>query len=93
MAVSVDNDEFKADVIALEDIKASIDIDNEKGNTGPNYTPEELKNVIRKLDWHLMPLCFLMYTFSVLDVSIDSSPLTPVTFDEEKAQSTDFSRG
>ncbi|KAJ5263389.1 hypothetical protein N7478_010994 [Penicillium angulare] len=69
MAVTMDNDEFKADVIALEDIKASVDIDNEKGNPEPNYTPEELKNVLRKLDWHLMPLCFLMYTFSVLDRS------------------------
>ncbi|KAJ9637478.1 hypothetical protein H2204_004902 [Knufia peltigerae] len=31
------------------------------------YTEEEAKAVIRKLDWHILPLCFILYTFSVLD--------------------------
>lgn len=67
MTTLPDNDEFKGSCIALEDIKAGDD--KEQGISEPQYTPEELKAVIRKLDWHLMPLCFLMYTFSVLDVS------------------------
>lgn len=34
-----------------------------------SYTPEEKRKVIRKLDFNLIPLCFLLYTFSVLDRS------------------------
>lgn len=33
------------------------------------YTVEEEESVIRKLDWHLMPLIFVLYSFSVLDRS------------------------
>ncbi|KAH8894383.1 MFS general substrate transporter [Thozetella sp. PMI_491] len=33
------------------------------------FSPDEVKRVIRKLDLHLMPLCFVLYTFSVLDRS------------------------
>ena len=33
------------------------------------FSPEERRKVIRKLDLWLMPLCFLLYTFSVLDRS------------------------
>jgi hypothetical protein len=32
-------------------------------------TPEDEAAVIRKLDWHIMPLLFLFYTLSVLDRS------------------------
>ncbi|KUJ22189.1 MFS general substrate transporter [Mollisia scopiformis] len=32
-------------------------------------TPEERRRVVRKLDLHLLPLCFILYTFSVLDRS------------------------
>ena len=32
-------------------------------------TPEEEAAVIRKLDWHLMPFVFLLYTLAVLDRS------------------------
>lgn len=31
------------------------------------YTEEDVKRVVRKLDWHILPFCFLLYTFSVLD--------------------------
>lgn len=31
------------------------------------YTEEDAKRVLRKLDWHILPFCFLLYTFSVLD--------------------------
>lgn len=37
--------------------------------TALDYTPEEAKVIIRKLDWHILPLCFVLYTFSVLDRS------------------------
>lgn len=33
------------------------------------YSPEEVARVVRKLDWHILPLCFVLYTFSVLDRS------------------------
>jgi hypothetical protein len=35
----------------------------------PNYTKQEEDAVIRKLDWHLMPLIFVLYSLSVLDRS------------------------
>lgn len=66
MAASSENtSEVKPDAIAR------VNVDPEKDETPPavDYTPEELKKVIRKLDWHLQPLCFVLYTFSVLDVS------------------------
>ena len=31
------------------------------------YTDEEANKVLRKLDWHILPFVFLLYTFSVLD--------------------------
>lgn len=43
--------------------------DQEKALPEVQYSPEELKRVIWKLDIYLMPICFLLYTFSVLDVS------------------------
>lgn len=76
--MTVDNDELKAECIALENVEAGLD--HEKGPPVPEYTPEELKAVIRKLDWHLMPLCFLLYTFSVLDVSFLGPISLPKTF-------------
>lgn len=33
------------------------------------FTKEEEEAVIRKLDWHLMPLIFTLYSISVLDRS------------------------
>jgi len=33
------------------------------------FTHEEEEAVIRKLDWHLMPLIFVLYSLSVLDRS------------------------
>ena len=35
--------------------------------TAPRYTKEEEAAVIRKLDLHLIPLLFLLYSLSVLD--------------------------
>ena len=55
----------KADTTALENIESN----HEKVTQEVEYTPEELNIVVRKLDFNLMPLCFLLYTFSVLDVS------------------------
>ena len=38
-------------------------------NLAPRYTRKEEDVVIRKLDWHLMPLIFVLYSLSVLDRS------------------------
>ena len=35
----------------------------------PQYTKQEEDAVVRKLDWHLMPLIFVLYSLSVLDRS------------------------
>jgi hypothetical protein len=35
----------------------------------PQYSKKEENAVIRKLDWHLMPLIFVLYSLSVLDRS------------------------
>jgi len=35
----------------------------------PRFSPEEEAAVIRKLDWYLMPLIFILYSLSVLDRS------------------------
>lgn len=58
-------------------------IENEKGETltyedtsqypqaasQSDVTEKETAAVVRKLDWHILPLCFILYTFSVLDRS------------------------
>lgn len=41
----------------------------ENGGIQHPYTEDEKRKVVRKLDLHLLPFCFLLYTFSVLDVS------------------------
>jgi hypothetical protein len=53
----------------IEDI-AKDDSGNFKAEVHPSrFTKEEEESVIRKLDWHLMPLIFILYSFSVLDRS------------------------
>ena len=37
--------------------------------THPEALQTEVARVVRKLDWHILPLCFVLYTFSVLDRS------------------------
>ena len=34
-----------------------------------SYDAKDVARVVRKLDLHLLPLCFILYTFSVLDRS------------------------
>jgi hypothetical protein len=56
------SDTEKADIYMSEDVKgASPDV------TRPTYTQAEEDAVIRQLDWHLMPLIFVLYSLSVLD--------------------------
>lgn len=49
--------------------KLSADYHNyiDKPTVEVSYTQEEANKVIRKLDWHLMPLIFVLYSLSVLD--------------------------
>jgi sugar phosphate permease len=56
--------------IALEE-KAQSDNIEELSDSPPtiSYTAEEKRKVIRKLDFNLVPLCFALYTLSVLDRS------------------------
>lgn len=65
MAESSIASQEKPDVVAAENPVQ----DSEKATPPLEYTPEELNKVIWKLDLFLMPICFVLYTFSVLDVS------------------------
>ena len=40
-----------------------------RARTIQSYDAKEVAKVVRKLDLHLLPLCFILYTFSVLDRS------------------------
>lgn len=44
---------------------ASVNVQDAKPS--PSFTIEEENRVYRKLDWHLMPLLFVLYSLSVLD--------------------------
>jgi hypothetical protein len=59
------------DVEDIDDIEASNpDVQSSKVvERVPRFTSEEEEAVIRKLDWHLMPLIFTLYSISVLDRS------------------------
>lgn len=65
---SLSTDEEKIDHQNVEDVEAVK-------HEGPaevrlsQFTKEEEEAVIRKLDWHLMPLIFVLYSLSVLDRS------------------------
>ena len=52
----------KAEVITTEDVAASS-----RPGRAPSFTKEEEDKVIRKLDWNIMPLVFVLYSLSVLD--------------------------
>lgn len=72
MTSPVVDEELKAECITLEHVDTNLGKENSFPE--PDYTPGELKKVLRKLDFHLLPLCFLLYTFSVLDVRCPPSP-------------------
>jgi len=56
------------DLSEVELKTSKSDDDSGLGRTS-RFTIEEENAVIRKLDWHLMPLIFVLYSFSVLDRS------------------------
>lgn len=55
----------KVDSENIEDVK----IESQPQARISRFTKEEEEAVIRKLDWHLMPLIFVLYSISVLDRS------------------------
>lgn len=59
------------DVNGIQDKSESVMIEDVEKTPSQNvvYSPEEVRKVVRKLDLYLMPLCFTLYTFSVLDRS------------------------
>jgi hypothetical protein len=57
----------KRDIVHEENLPKSSTVDGYVPETAPRYTPEEEARVIRKLDWNMIPLLFLLYTLSVLD--------------------------
>jgi hypothetical protein len=65
---SSSTDEEKAEHRNLEDIEA-VKHERPAEARVSQFTKEEEEAVIRKLDWHLMPLIFVLYSLSVLDRS------------------------
>ena len=43
------------------------EVDNVEAAENQPFHADEIKRVVRKLDFNLLPLCFVLYTFSVLD--------------------------
>jgi hypothetical protein len=63
---SSSTEEEKVEYSNFEDVEA---VKQEEQARLSQFTKEEEEAVIRKLDWHLMPLIFVLYSFSVLDRS------------------------
>jgi hypothetical protein len=63
---SSSTDEEKVENLNIEDVEGAK---QEERVRLSRFTKEEEEAVIRKLDWHLMPLIFVLYSFSVLDRS------------------------
>lgn len=64
-----DHSDEKDGIQTIEDVGAK-----EAGGRGnvivhTTFTPEEEKRIISKLDWHIMPFIFLLYSLSILDRS------------------------
>ncbi|CZR70050.1 related to nicotinamide mononucleotide permease [Phialocephala subalpina] len=53
----------------IEDVAREKEVPKEVQVRISRFTKEEEEAVIRKLDWHLMPLIFVLYSLSVLDRS------------------------
>lgn len=62
-------DDEKIDHENIEDVAREKDVPKEVQVRLSRFTKEEEEAVIRKLDWHLMPLIFVLYSLSVLDRS------------------------
>lgn len=56
----------KPEIANIEDVERQKEQVEARLN---RFTHEEEEAVIRKLDWHLMPLIFVLYSLSVLDRS------------------------
>jgi hypothetical protein len=59
------SEDEKVDFENIEDVKSEPQNQTQEAR----FTKEEEEAVIRKLDWHLMPLIFVLYSLSVLDRS------------------------
>lgn len=60
----------KQDVVQAEDVE-----DLQKADEELWYTQEEANRVIRKLDWRIMPLIFVLYSLSILDRLVKQEPV------------------
>jgi hypothetical protein len=63
---SSSKDEEKPELANIEDVERQKELVEARLS---RFTKEEEEAVIRKLDWHLMPLIFVLYSLSVLDRS------------------------
>lgn len=62
-------DDEKTDHERIEDVAQDSNLPEEVQARLSRFTKGEEEAVIRKLDWHLMPLIFVLYSLSVLDRS------------------------
>lgn len=58
----------RGEVIDVKDDQTILGFDAERMQARAALTAEEEKKLIRRIDWHLMPLCSLIFLFKNLDV-------------------------
>jgi hypothetical protein len=52
------------------------DVEESRRQALAALTPQEEKKLLRRIDWHLMPLCSLIFMFKNLDVDNVRSQMT-----------------
>ncbi|TRX87827.1 hypothetical protein FHL15_011286 [Xylaria flabelliformis] len=65
------DDFYRAARGEVADVKGDqtiLGFDNERMRARTSLTAEEEKSLLRRIDWHLMPLCSLIFLFKNLDV-------------------------
>lgn len=65
--------------VDMTDDQAIKGFDAERMRARTYLTAAEEKKLIRRIDWHLMPLCSIMFLFKNLDVdNVDASLYNPL---------------
>ncbi|KAK7926570.1 MFS transporter prlL [Apiospora marii] len=64
---SVDKDNTRSDQGSESTSTGFITSEDERSRARQLLTPEEEKKLLRRIDWHLMPLCSIIFMFKNLD--------------------------
>lgn len=66
-SVDVDKDNTHPDQCSESTSAGFITSEDERSYARQLLTPEEEKKLLRRIDWHLMPLCSIIFMFKNLD--------------------------